>query len=166
VAHVLDGVDELLGAAQHPGHGGTGPGGDLHSRVPGGARADEQAHLDAALVAERHHLADVGIGEQHHAAPLADPVHPDPVLVGRGQHRPERLGTLDRRDLEVVGGAVWEPLGGGRQLARVPVRQAHAPKERPRRAARRRRAQPVPSLPVARAHAALHSVRSHTKFRT
>ena len=121
---VLHAVGELVGPAQAAGGDPPGRAGGLHADVPGGPGPDEQADLDALVPAEGQHLGDVVVGEQHHAAALADPVDPEVALLGRVDHRPERLRPLDRGDLDPVLGPVAEPLGRGRQLAQVPVGQA------------------------------------------
>jgi hypothetical protein len=76
------------------------------------------------LDAEGDHGLDLVVGEQHHPAALADPVDPQLPLLGRVDHRPERLGALDRGDLDPVVGAVAEPPRRVGQLAQVPVGEA------------------------------------------
>jgi hypothetical protein len=73
------------------------------------------------LAAEGDHRGDLVVGEQHHPAALADPVDAQLALLGRVDHGPERLGALDRGDLDPVLAAVAEPPGRAGQLARVSV---------------------------------------------
>ena len=80
----------------------------LAAGVPAAPRAEEEAHLDAALAADRRHLVDLGVGEHHDARALRDAVDAHALRVGLLEHGAQHARALDARDLEVVAAAVAE----------------------------------------------------------
>ena len=95
----------------------------LAAGVPAAAGTQEQAHLDATVVAERRHLIQLLVGQHHHAGALRDPLHPDALPVGLVKHRAQHPGALDAGDLDAVAAAVLEPPA---RLRPVPRRRAQA----------------------------------------
>ena len=88
----------------------------LATRIPAAARAEEEAHLDVALAAERGHLVQSGVREHHHARPLRYAVDADALGIGLLEHRAQHPRPLDARDLVVMAAAVAEaPRRGGRE---------------------------------------------------
>ena len=118
-AHVLDGVDELVGAAMLQADDLAGRGRGLRPRLERRARPDKQADLDALALADAGHLLDVSLAEQQHAASLAHAVDRHLVLFRGLEHGTEHARPFDARDFEPVLPAVGKALLGG--LERVIV---------------------------------------------
>src|SRR5205823_3283007 len=100
----------------------------LAAGVPASAGAEEEAHLDLAILADRDHLVELGVGEHHHTRALRDAIDADALGVGLGEDAAQHDRALDARDLEVVAGAVGEASSGlrprpGRSLE--PYRREH-----------------------------------------
>src|SRR5204863_956222 len=98
----------------------------LHADIPVRARADEQAHLDAVLTAERQHPPDFVVGLQHDAASLADAIDRDAVFARRRHDGLHRLRPLARRNFDSIRRATGEALRRCRQVVGVARRELQA----------------------------------------
>ena len=124
---------DRLGPAGHAGcrvhHEGLAAG------VPAAARAEEEAHLDVAVVSDRRHLVELGVGEHHDPRALGHAVDADALGVGLGEDGAKHDRALHARDLEVVATAVRE---AARRLRPGPRRRLEAGRRKHLRVARAR----------------------------